>query len=52
MLGVITNAVDELVWLNSVGADFVDGSEEWEFLFHILCLQHHINFGGSDWALD
>lgn len=48
---VITNAVNELSWLNFVGANTVDGGEEREFVFHSLCLQHDVDFGGSDRAL-
>lgn len=51
VLGMITNAVDELSWFDAVGTNFMDGGEKWEFLFHVLCLQHHINLSGSDWAL-
>lgn len=51
MLGVGTNAVYQLCGLNLSRADFVDGSEEWEFVFHALSLQHVVHLFGGDWTL-
>lgn len=51
MLGVIADAVNQLVGLELVGADFVDGGEEWELLFHVFGLQHMIDLFGGDWTL-
>lgn len=51
MLGVVADAVDQLVGLELVGADFVDGGEEWELVFHVFGLQHVIDLFGGDWTL-
>lgn len=52
VLGVITNAVNKLCWLDFKSADTVDSSEKWEFVFHALCFEHNIDLSGSDWTLN
>lgn len=51
MLGVITNAVNQLIWFELAGTDFVDGGEEWELVFHVFGLQHVIDLFSGDWTL-
>lgn len=51
VLGMVTNAFYQLVGLDLSSADFVDGSEKREFLFHVLGLQHVVDFFSGDWAL-
>lgn len=46
-----TDAVYQLISLDLTGADFVNGCEKWEFLFHALSLQHVVDLLGGDRAL-
>lgn len=48
---MVTNAVNKLSWLELRCADFVNGGEEWEFIFHILCFKHMIDFLSGDGTL-
>jgi hypothetical protein len=51
VLGVGTNAVNQLIGLDLSRADLVDSSEEWEFIFHVLSFKHVVDFFSSDWTL-
>lgn len=51
MFGMRANAINKLVGLDLTGADFVDGGEKWELLFHVLGFKHVVNFFGGDWTL-
>ena len=51
MLWMHSDAVYELVWLNLICTNSVDGREKWEFVFHALVLQHVVDFEGCDWTL-
>lgn len=51
MLGVATNAFDQLVGLDLAGADFVDGGEERELVLHALGLEHVVDLFGGDGSL-
>lgn len=51
VFGMITNAVYHLVGLDLTCANSVDCSEEWELVFHVLALQHVVDFLSSDWTL-
>lgn len=51
VLGMCTDAVDQLIGLDLTGADFVNGSEQRELLFHVLSLKHVVDLFSGDWAL-
>lgn len=52
VLWMITNAVNELIWFNFINANTMNSSEEWKFVFHVLCFEHNINLSGGDWTLN
>jgi hypothetical protein len=41
---MVTNAVNKLSWLELSCADFVNCGKKWEFIFHIFCFKHVIDF--------
>jgi hypothetical protein len=51
VLWVVSDAVNQLIGLDLKSADFVDGSEEWELFFHVLGLEHVVDFFGGDGTL-
>lgn len=51
MLRVVANAVNELIRLELKSANFMDGGEKWELVFHVLGFQHVIDFFCGDWTL-
>lgn len=51
VLWVVSDAVNQLIGLDLKSADFVDGSEEWELVFHVLGLKHVVDFFGGDGTL-
>lgn len=51
VFGMGADAVYQLIGLDLTGADFVNGGEKWEFLFHALSLQHVVDLLSGDGTL-
>lgn len=51
MFWVVTNAVDQLVGLDLRSADFVNGGEQGELIFHALGFQHMVDLFSGDGSL-
>ena len=51
VLGMVANAVNQLIGLDLTGTDFMDGGEKREFLFHAFGFQHVVDLFGGDGTL-
>ena len=51
VLGMVANAVDQLIGLDLTDANSVNGGEKREFVFHVLGFQHVVDFFGGDGTL-